>query len=459
MKKFLYLIILTNLFYSCQNLNTIKQPKIIEPSILVQDNFILNNSGIKYFLDVTKDNIKNKNSRTYLNNNNPEIYLGEYAVIPIGEIDSFSKKIPNVQSYDAFIKNDYFYFRSIYQGIYSFSFIKDNEIIKDVTINNISHYKISENNLENMISENNTIKDLENLENSVKLFRMLFPENVKNKDFSLDLLNLSLEQSDKLIFKKESNYLENNFELSSMEKIKIIAGKNTLLKEKVPFSIEYLNFQENSKELNDFIKRTILKKEDPNTQEIMFLEACYTEERTLELANKISEFYEKLNNPTKANYYKTDNSFLLPLPINSIIVELKNLSASKNNKINLSSENESNILYKKALNFYKNKSYAETILTLEKAKLLKDNSSEIKNADYYLGMSYYNSNNPEKAIEKLSLVTEDNENYPESLYRLGELYAEQGNKSKAIILFNKIKDLYPKTIWGRKSSIYLLKIN
>lgn len=459
MKKFLYLIILTNLFYSCQNLNTIKQTKIIKSNILVQDNFILNNSGIKYFLDITQDNIKNKTSRTYLNNNHPEIYLGEYALIPIGKIDSFSKKIPNVQSYDAFIKNDYFYFRSIYQGIYSFSFIKDNQTVKNITISNISRYKISANNLENMISENNTIKDLENLENSVKIFRILFPENIKNKDFSLKLLNLSIEKSNKNIFKKESNYLENNFNLDSIEKIKIIAGKTTLLKEEIPFSIEYLNFKENSKELNDFIKRTILSKTIPNTQELIFLEACYTKERTLELANKISDFYKNSNNPAKGNYYKTDNSFLLPLPINSTIIELENLNSSKDSKINLSSENESNVLYKKALNFYENKSYAEAILTLEQAKLLKTDASEIADVDYYLGMSYYNSNNQKKAISKLNLVAENNSNYPESLYRLGDLNARQGNKSEAITFFNKVKELYPKTIWGRKSSIYLLKIN
>ncbi|MDP0488892.1 MAG: tetratricopeptide repeat protein [Fusobacterium sp. JB021] len=459
MKKFLYLIILTNLFYSCQNLNTVKQPKIIKPSILVQDNFILNNSGINYFLDITKDNIKNKTSRTYLTNNHPEVYLGEYAIIPIDNIDSFSKEIPKVQSYDAFIKDNNFYFRSIYQGFYSFSFIKDNQILKTITINNISRYKISKANLENMISENITIKDLENLENSVTLFKMLFPENSKNKEFSIALLDLAIENSDINIFKKESKYLENNFDLSSLEKIKIINGKTSLLKENIPFTIEYLNFKENSKELNDYIKRAILKKIKPTAQELLFLEACYTKERTLELTNQISSFYKLSNNPTKANYYKSDNSFLLPLPIDSTIVELENLNNSENIKIDSPSEDKANISYKNALNYYKNKSYAEAILAFEKAKLLKTNSSKIEDVNFYLGMSYYNSNNTPKAIDKLKLVDENNSNYPEALYRLGDLNAKQGNKAEAIKLFNQVKNLFPKTIWGRKSSIYLLKIN
>ncbi|MFK4785915.1 tetratricopeptide repeat protein [Fusobacterium sp. MFO224] len=459
MKKFLYLILLTNLFYSCQNLNTIKQPKIVKPSILVQDNFILNNSGIKYFLDITKDNIKNKNSRTYLTNNHPEIYLGEYAIIPIENIDSFSKEIPQVQSYDAFIKDNHFYFRSVYQGFYSFSFIKNNQVVKNITINNISRYKISSANLENMISENITIKDLENLENSVTLFKMLFPENTQNKKFSLALLDLAVENSNINIFKKESKYLENNFELSSLEKIKIIDGKINLLKEDIPFTIEYLNFKENSKELNDFLKRSILNKTTPNSQELLFLEACYTKDRTFELANQISAFYKLSNNPTKANYYKTDNSFLLPLPINNTVIELENLSTSENKKLNFQTEDKADVLYTNALSYYRNKSYAEAILAFEKAKLLKTDSSKIEDVDYYLGMSYYNSNNIPKAMDKLKLVDENNPNYPEALYRLGDLNAKQGNKAEAIKLFSQVKNLYPKTIWGRKSSIYLLKIN
>lgn len=459
MKKFLYLIILSNLFFSCQNLNTVKKPKIFKPNILVQDNFILNNSGTKYFLDVIYDNIKNKTSRTYLENTNPEIYLGEYAVIPIETVDFFSMKVPRVQSYDAFIKDGYFYFRSIYQGNYSFSFIKDDIVIKTINISNLSRYIISSNNLENMIYENKNIKDLENLENNVKLFRMLFPENSLNKKFSLILIDLAVERGNKKILKRESEYLENNFELNSLEKLKLLSQKNTLLKENNAISFDLLNFKENSPELNNLVKETILNKKTPNNQELLFLEAYYTKERTFDLANKISDLYFKNNNLVKANYYKPSGFSLLPLPVESTLNELENLNSPKEIlEENIKENEEAHNLYVKALKFYKNKSYAEAILALENAKVLSENQRDIEDVDFYLGMSYYNSNNFERAIEKLNLVNEENKNYPEALYRIGDLKYKQKNIEEATNLFEKVKNLYPKTIWGRKSSIYLLKI-
>ena len=89
MKKFIFIAILANLFYSCQNLNTLvnnnTMPQGYETALnmqvekekeLPQESFYLSDSGIAYFLDMVSGNIKNNVTRTHMEGNAFDLYLG-----------------------------------------------------------------------------------------------------------------------------------------------------------------------------------------------------------------------------------------------------------------------------------------------------------------------------------------------------------------------------------------------
>ena len=61
--------------------------------------------------------------------------MGEYLDISCGEADTPQIVLaPNVQSFDAFVKNGHFYFRSLYQGTYTFNLISSGIPVKTITV-------------------------------------------------------------------------------------------------------------------------------------------------------------------------------------------------------------------------------------------------------------------------------------------------------------------------------------
>lgn len=88
----------------------------------------------------------------------------------------------------------------------------------------------------------------------------------------------------------------------------------------------------------------------------------------------------------------------------------------------------------------------------------EENFAEKENIPFYLGDSYMMSGNYEKAKENFLLLKNTNEFYPEAMYKLGELYYKNREKDLAVKTFEQNRDNFPGTVWGRKSSIYLLKL-
>ena len=163
MKKFLLLAALISVLYGCENLST--QNKVTLPvhqeNVLAQESFYLNNSGIAYLLDILSQNIKSNAVRSYENGNYFDIYMGEYLSVPC--TDAYEPALilsPNIQSYDAFIKNGRFYFRSLYQGVYTFNLVNNGVSVRTITVNNKAKYKISAGDLKNIIYTDYNAKNL-----------------------------------------------------------------------------------------------------------------------------------------------------------------------------------------------------------------------------------------------------------------------------------------------------------
>ncbi len=218
MKKFIFIAILANLFYSCQNLNTLvnnntmpqgyetalnmqveKEKELPQESFYLSDSGIayfldmvsgniknnvtrthmegnafdlyLGDSGIAYFLDMVSGNIKNNVTRTHMEGNAFDLYLGEYIALPTTAYNVSVIASPKSKSYEAFIRGGVFYFRSLYQGKYGFSLEKYGEPAETIVINNKSRYQISAFDLNNLVVyiKENMDSLWKNMENQLKL--------------------------------------------------------------------------------------------------------------------------------------------------------------------------------------------------------------------------------------------------------------------------------------------------
>lgn len=465
MKKFILLATLMSVFYGCENLpsaNKVTLP-VHQENTLAQESFFLNNSGIAYLLDILSQNIKSNAVRTYEQGNYFDIYMGEYLSIPCADaIEPALILSPNIQSYDAFIRNGRFYFRSLYQGVYTFNLINNGVTTRTITVNNKSKYKISEGDLKNIVYTDYNNKNLNNLKNSATLFKITFPDSTENRDISSLLFNLAVLEGNGDIARTESAFLEENYPLTSQDKMRLIAGKEKVLGNDYNLSDKYLNFAENTPELNDYVMRNIIKRSNPTANELLFLENVYAESPTKDLADIISILYFRNGNVVKGTHYADSKNGTLPAPIKNSLFSQEGNTPLQENSQNMEQETEeySDFYnnYQNGISYYKDGSYAEAIVLFEKSMSSEEDFKEKENIPFYLGNSYMMSGNYKKAKENFLLLKNTNEFYPEAMYKLGELYYKNGEKDLAIKTFEQNRDNFPGTVWGRKSSIYLLKL-
>ncbi|WP_027128228.1 tetratricopeptide repeat protein [Fusobacterium perfoetens] len=480
MKKFIFIAVLVNLFYSCQNLTSLNggygrvpelNMEVEKDKALSQEKFFLSDSGIAYFLDIVSSNIRNNTTRTYMDGNAFDLYLGEYIAIPTTAYNFTVLATPNVNSYDAFIRGGIFYFRSLYQGKFGFVLEKYGENSQTIVINNKAPYQISAFDLNNIISKNVEEQDIGKLKNSVQAFKILFPESSRVKDASFALFNQGVTNNDRQVVSSEATFLEENCQLSSEEKIKILLGREKVLNNDYALSKTYFNFKENTIELNEVIKNNIIKRGRPTAEELNFLEEFYYVKPSRELANSLGVFYFRSGNISKGTHYSENKGGLLPTPLKSSFTEtILNNTTEGNTTENTENNNETNTVeeninleyntfisdYDKGVTYYKNEDYAEAILVLEKIiPQAKPEYKETQELYFLLGNSYYVTGNQSKAKEYLEKVTLENSKYPEAQYKLGDIYFKKGERAKAIKTFEGVSKNYNSTVWGRKSIIYL----
>lgn len=464
MKKFLFLALVVSSLYGCESLrptNMINSNKFIptyNEQKLAQEDFFLNDSGVSYILDIIDTNVNANKMRTYENGDSFPVYLGEYLNIPcleygIESIDLVSG--PEIKDYEAFIRNGRFYFRSRYQGRYIFNLQKNGVTLKNISINNQSKYKISEKELKNIVFENYSNKKLNELEKSVQLFKYIFPNSNDGCSLSMLLLDLASNEGNERIVKDESLFIFENYKLDEKEKMRVLSSQDKILGNDFSIPESELNFDNNSLEYNDFLIKNIIKKNNPTIKEVVFLESMYAVSPSQELADMISAFYYRLGDVKKGIYY--GNSQNNELPRGLINSSLINKDSTKNT-VSIFEKTGVYEEYKQAISYYKQKSYPEAILAFEKIYESNEDFQGKENIPFYLGDSYLKSNNLEKAKENLLQINPENNNYPEAMYRLGEIYYKLGEKDLAIGRFEKNKEEFSGTIWGRKSSIYLLKL-
>lgn len=460
MKKFFILALIVTAFYGCENLKPSNNGMLVpihKEQQLQQEDFVLNESGVTYILDIINTNVDNDKTRTFESGNTFEIYQGEYLSLPCEDSSVIVAlaRAPKIAKYDVFIRDGRFYFRSKYQGEYKFNLIKDGIIVKRISISNKAKYKISSRELENIIYRNYGNKKLRKMNESVELYRYMFPKDGNQLSISKFLFELAVIEGDDEVVRTTGKFLMENFNLSEKDKMKIMSGEKKVLGDDYSIYASNLDASKNSTVFNDFLARSIIEKSNPSLEEIVFLEEVYALNPSKELANVISNFYFKNGNVEKGVHYGSFKDGILPTGKSNISITDKKLSQNDGNNEEI---DELQDKYQQAISYYQDGSYAEAIFILENMLKSNDEFDGKDDIPFYLGNSYMKSKNFNKAMENFKLIDKENKYYPESMYKLGEIYYKLGKKDEAIKRFEENKEIFAGTVWGRKSSIYLLKL-
>ncbi len=473
MKKILLISATALIFFSCTNLQTQlpTQSKVVVPSVknpvLQQDNFFLNESGVAYLYDLIQRDSSTNAIREYLPSQMMapmEVYAGETLIV--NNINADRVKIISSP-----IKNDFTFnisgnslnFNSLYQGEYIAEIYKGFTYVGTVKIKNKLKYNFTEKDNYDIILNSYNNKNLDLLVKSAQLYLIAFPTNSKQKDVAFMVLNLGSANGNQLLINKEIRYLKENFSLNEDEKIKLLAFEEKSSDGSFIINNYYLDYNRSNLKLNTEIMRAIQRKNNANADELQFLENFYGDSQSTELALLIGNLYMQKGDSDKGNYYLSlagSSSNLNSNFSNLTTPTLENSILSSNNigedeVVTSVSPSDSSKNITNGIDALNRKSYSEALIFFNKAESSSTNISEVS---FYRGKTYFSMNNFDKALSDFDKVTTPGENTSELYYYLGVIYHKKGDIEKAKDYLRKSRENNPSSTWGRKSSIYLLKL-
>ncbi|MEG1313202.1 tetratricopeptide repeat protein [Cetobacterium somerae] len=473
MKKILLISATALIFFSCTNLQTQlpTQSKVVVPSVknpvLQQDNFFLNESGVAYLYDLIQRDSSTNAIREYLPSQMMapmEVYAGETLIV--NNINADRVKIISSP-----IKNDFTFnisgnslnFNSLYQGEYIAEIYKGFTYVGTVKIKNKLKYNFTEKDNYDIILNSYNNKNLDLLVKSAQLYLIAFPTNSKQKDVAFMVLNLGSANGNQLLINKEIRYLKENFSLNEDEKIKLLAFEEKSSDGSFIINNYYLDYNRSNLKLNTEIMRAIQRKNNATADELQFLENFYGDSQSTELALLIGNLYMQKGDSDKGNYYLSlagSSSNLNSNFSNLTTPTLENSILSSNNigedeVVTSVSPSDSSKNITNGIDALNRKSYSEALIFFNKAESSSTNISEVS---FYRGKTYFSMNNFDKALSDFDKVTTPGENTSELYYYLGVIYHKKGDIEKAKDYLRKSRENNPSSTWGRKSSIYLLKL-
>lgn len=473
MKKILLISATALIFFSCTNLQTQlpTQSKVVVPSVknpvLQQDNFFLNESGVAYLYDLIQRDSSTNAIREYLPSQMMapmEVYAGETLIV--NNINADRVKIISSP-----IKNDFTFnisgnslnFNSLYQGEYIAEIYKGFTYVGTVKIKNKLKYNFTEKDNYDIILNSYNNKNLDLLVKSAQLYLIAFPTNSKQKDVAFMVLDLGSANGNQLLINKEIRYLKENFSLNEDEKIKLLAFEEKSSNGSFIINNYYLDYNRSNLKLNTEIMRAIQRKNNATADELQFLENFYGDSQSTELALLIGNLYMQKGDSDKGNYYlslagsssnlnSNFSNLTTPTPENSI---LSSNNIGEDEVVTSVSPSDSSKNITNGIDALNRKSYSEALIFFNKAESSSTNISEVS---FYRGKTYFSMNNFDKALSDFDKVTTPDENTSELYYYLGVIYHKKGDIEKAKDYLRKSRENNPSSTWGRKSSIYLLKL-
>ena len=473
MKKILLISATALIFFSCTNLQTQlpTQSKVVVPSVknpvLQQDNFFLNESGVAYLYDLVQRDSSTNAIREYLPSQMMapmEVYAGETLIVNNINAD-------RVKLISSPIKNDFTFnisgnslnFNSLYQGEYIAEIYRGFTYVGTVKIKNKLKYNFTEKDNYDIILNSYNNKNLDLLVKSAQLYLIAFPTNSKQKDVAFMVLDLGSANGNQLLINKEIRYLKENFSLNEDEKIKLLAFEEKSSNGSFIINNYYLDYNRSNLKLNTEIMRAIQRKNNATVDELQFLENFYGDSQSTELALLIGNLYTQKGDSDKGNYYlslagspsnlnSNFSNLITPTSENSI---LSSNNMDEDEVVTSVSPSDSSKNITNGIDALNRKSYSEALIFFNKAESSSTNISEVS---FYRGKTYFSMNNFDKALSDFDKVTTPGENTSELYYYLGVIYHKKGDIEKAKDYLRKSRENNPSSTWGRKSSIYLLKL-
>lgn len=473
MKKILLISATALIFFSCTNLQTQlpTQSKVVVPSVknpvLQQDNFFLNESGVAYLYDLVQRDSSTNAIREYLPSQMMapmEVYAGETLIINNINADRVKLISSPIKSDFTFnISGNSLNFNSLYQGEYIAEIYKGFTYVGTVKIKNKLKYNFTEKDNYDIILNSYNNKNLDLLVKSAQLYLIAFPTNSKQKDVAFMVLDLGSANGNQLLINKEIRYLKENFSLNEDEKIKLLTFEEKSSNGSFIINNYYLDYNRSNLKLNTEIMRAIQRKNNATADELQFLENFYGDSQSTELALLIGNLYMQKGDSDKGNYYlslagsssnlnSNFSNLTTPTPENSI---LSSNNIDRDEVVTSVSPSDSSKNITNGIDALNRKSYSEALIFFNKAESSSTNISEVS---FYRGKTYFSMNNFDKALSDFDKVTTPGENTSELYYYLGVIYHKKGDIEKAKDYLRKSRENNPSSTWGRKSSIYLLKL-
>lgn len=198
--------------------------------------------------------------------------------------------------------------------------------------------------------------------------------------------------------------------------------------------------------------------------ELQFLENFYSDSQSIELALLIGNLYMQQGDNDKGNYYLSlvssssnlNQNFLnlsTPVSENSISPSDNIIENEVATDVVSPSDSSKNLI--NGIDALNRKSYSEALIFFNK---IESSSTNISEVNFYRGKTYFSMNNFDKALIDFNKITVPDENTSELYYYLGVIYHKKGDIEKAKDYLRKSRENNPSSTWGRKSSIYLLKL-
>jgi tetratricopeptide (TPR) repeat protein len=462
-------------------------------SLLPQENFQLSDNGVAYVMDLISETVNQEQKRSYTTRPDGyyETYLGEYLQLPLERGQSLKLISPNyINSYELFLQGNTLFFRSIYQDNYRIGIYENNILIKEITVNNKLKYKFTESQIYDIILRNYNNRDLKRAQNAATLYRIAYPNGARSREITLELIELAALNGDRNLFNEEYNQLLKKYTLTNDEILRVIESQRRVTRGAFTINPRFLTFHAENYSYNNQLKNLILSKGKPSAQEIQFLEQFNIQNPSPELAEAIDNFktgghisHEMetenilstsdtvveeaiLDDTLEAEFIApTTEAMHQSIPSTSHLIPETGVATPKPTPVQPSVETDKSNFGEFQNNFssgkdaFNQENYNEAIIFLERALNTKGNFNEKGDAAFYLGQSYSNLGNYKKAIEYYNRATNSARNRGEVLYNLGVAYNEVGNTNMSKQTLNQVKTEFPDTIWSRKSTIYLMKLN
>lgn len=310
MKAIGYLLILLTM-YSCTGLPQKTDLGSIwgrnEEQPITQETIVLTENDSSGILDEVSRSLKEGKTKEYsesYNGSTFEVYTGDYLFIPLKSEDDFKLvSYPRSISYELGIKGNNLVFRSIYQGEFTLDLYSLGGVTRRVKISNKLKYRFTEQNNYDIILKNYAANDIKQLQNSVALHRMAFPDSFRDKEISFMLMELAGKDGNVRVVREEIEFLKKYKTLDEQDKLTILDTLTAIGATSSNLDSVLLEYDSANTILNGELKKIILSKSSANREEIEFLEKVFRDEPTKEAADFIGNWYLRNGDINRGTQY------------------------------------------------------------------------------------------------------------------------------------------------------------